>query len=279
MAERQYGRFDWWRKAAEADPAEVRAQAERIEQRGQTPDEVATRAAYLDLLAIQRGERVLELGCGSGVVLRALAERVGPGGQAVGLDVSPAFLAIAAERASAAGLADRIVLRQGDARSLPFADGEFDLVLAATTLAHVPDGARAIPEMVRVARPGGRVAVLERDLDSFIITHPDRELTRRIVQVGADLATVDGWLARRVPGLLAEAGLENVQVRAFTVLERDPNSYYGQLGRRRIDPAVEAGAITHEEGRRWLTQLDAEQAAGRFLVGITQILAWGVRPG
>ena len=273
-----YGRLDWWRQTEQAAEAEVRSQAERIELRGRNADEVATRAAYLDLLGIRLGERVLEVGCGSGVVLREVARRVGASGRAVGLDNSAAFLRVARELAEREGVAEQIELREGDARAMPLPDGEFDAALAATTLAHVPEGERAIPEMARVVRPGGQVAVLERDLDSFIVTHPDRELTRRIVHAGCDYATVDGLLARRVPGLLSMAGLEAIQVRAFTTLERNPDSYYGALCRRRADDALRAGVISEEEARRWLEQLEAEQEGGRFLAGITQLFAWGTRP-
>lgn len=272
-----YGQLDWWRQTEQAAEAEVRAQADRIEQRGRNADEVATRAAYLDLLEIRPGERVLEVGCGSGVVLRELARRVGDRGRAVGLDNSGAFLRVCRELAEREGLAGRMELHEGDGRAMPFGEAEFDAALAATTLAHVPDGERAIPEMVRVVRPGGPVAVLERDLDSFIVTHPNRELTRRIVHAGCDHATVDGLLARRVPGLLAAAGLRDVRVRAFTTLERDPTSYYGGLCRRRAENALEAEVIAADEAAEWLAQLEAEQATGRFLAGMTQLFAWGVR--
>jgi SAM-dependent methyltransferase len=220
----------------------------------------------------------MEVGSGSGVVLRDLARRVGPTGRATGLDYDPRFLEFARELAERDGLADRIELRQGDARAMPFEDGQFDVALAATTLAHVPDGERAIPEMVRVVRPGGRVAIFERDVDSMIIAHPDRELTRRIIHAGADQATVNGLLARRLPGLLIDAGLLDLQVRAFVTLERQPDSYYGQLCHRRAEVALQSGVISEAEARRWLDQLRAEEAAGRTLVGLTQIFAWGTRP-
>src|SRR3712207_3235320 len=125
-----YGRLDWWRQTDRAAEAAVRAQAERIEQRGRNADDVATREAYLDLLEIRPGERILEGGCGSGVVLREIARRVGEHGRAVGLDNSAAFLHVCRERAETAGLAERMELREGDGRSMPFGEAEFDAALA-----------------------------------------------------------------------------------------------------------------------------------------------------
>ena len=276
--EREYGQLDPWRTIDRVDVEQIRPLAARLELRGQHADEVAARSAYLDLLAIRPGERVLEVGCGSGVVLRDLARRIGPHGRAVGLEYGAAFLPIVRELAERDGLADRIELRQGDARALPFADGEFDLALAATVLRHIPGGDRGVTEMARVVRPGGRVAVFEGDTDSCLINHPDRELTRRIVASGTDDTTVDGQLARRLPGLLRGAGLEDVQAQAFTTLDLDPNGFYAERCVRWATTAAQAGTISSVERDRWLEAFEQEQAAGRYLVAQVQILAWGRRP-
>lgn len=236
------------------------------------------RAEYLNLLALRPGEQVLDVGCGSGAVTRDIARRIAPGGRVVGLDASLALVALARELAEAASLRDLIELRVGDVRSLPYPDDSFDAVLAATVLVHVPEGERAIPEMVRVTRPGGRVGVFDLDGDSILIAHPDRALTRRIVAAASDHATVDGWLARRLPGLLERAGLAEVRVRGFMPLEREPASFYGKGAERAAEVALESGAISAEEHRRWLDGLRAEQAAGTFLGGRLHIFAWGSKP-
>src|SRR5215212_5190746 len=269
---KQYGRLDQWSKTAAIDVAKAREMAARLEHRGRSADEVAARNAYLTLLGIRPGERVLEVGCGSGVVLRDLARRVAPNGLALGLDPSPAFLAIARELAVEAGLGQSIELREGDARALPFGAAEFD-----TALAHIPDGRRAIPELVRVVRPGGRVGIFERDTDSYIVAHPDRELTRQIVAAQSDHGSADGWLARALPRLMAEAGLRDVQVRAFTSIETDPAGFYSLRAERSADTAVSAGVISAEERRRWLDALAAERASGGFIAGLTLLFAWGTR--
>jgi SAM-dependent methyltransferase len=275
---RAYGRLDPWNTVHHEDVAQARPLAARLEQRAKVPDEVATRAAYLDLLAIRPGERALEVGCGSGVILRDIARRVGREGRAVGLEYNAAFLPIARELAEQEGLAERIDWRQGDARALPFSDAEFDLALAVTVLRHVHGADQAVAEMARVVKPGGRVAVFEGDTEGFLINHPDRELTRRIVVSGTDDTTADGRLARRLPGLLLEAGLENVGARAFTTLERDPNGYFGERCVRWADAAAAAGAISAGERDAWLEALRREQAAGRYLAAQMQVLAWGYRP-
>lgn len=100
------------------------------------------------VIELARGRDVLEVGCGTGLVLARVA-RVAR--NAEGVDLSPGML----EHARARGLR----VREGDATALPFPDASFDVVYAFKVLAHVPDVDRAIAEMVRVVRPGGHVLV------------------------------------------------------------------------------------------------------------------------
>lgn len=278
MAESGYGQFDLWRDSAAADLAKARELAALLELRARDPEQVAARASYLDLVGVVAGSRVLDVGCGSGAVTREVARRVQSTGLVVGLDPSPALLAVAAELVEREGLAKTVELRRGDARSLPFADAGFDVVLAVTALAHMPEAERALREMVRVVRPSGRVGIFDLDGDGVLLGHPDRALTRRIVAAASDHLIVNGWLVRQLPALLTELGLKTIGVRAFTPIERDPAGFYAQLAERRAATAVQAGVITEDEQRGWLAALRAEQAAGRFLGGQTHLFVWGTRP-
>jgi ubiquinone/menaquinone biosynthesis C-methylase UbiE len=275
---RELGTLDVFHRAAALDPATIGEIAATLETRAQAPEQIAMREAYLDLLEPLAGARVLEVGCGGGPVLRALAPRVGPRGEVVGLDPSVAFLALARQTAMREGLADAITLHAGAAQALPYRDATFDVALAVTTLNHLDEVERAVAEVVRVVRSGGRVGVFENDSESAIVAHPDRALTRRIVAAYADHASMDSWLARRLPGMLAAAGLGEVAIRAFTTLERDPAGWFAHLTAFRAEAAVRVGAITEQERDTWLAALRAQQAAGRFLAGQTSLFVWGKRP-
>ena len=106
-------------------------------------------------LNFQAGARVLDIGCGPGDITARLGRAVGPGGLAVGLDLSRPMLAIAAREA-----ADNVAHVRADATKLPFADAAFDAVHSAYAIQLVPDPAGMISEMARVLRPGGRLSLL-----------------------------------------------------------------------------------------------------------------------
>jgi ubiquinone/menaquinone biosynthesis C-methylase UbiE len=106
-----------------------------------------------DAAEIGQGQRVLDVGCGTGVVARAAARRVGPAGRVVGLDLNPRMLAVAGR------VAPEIEWRHGDAVDLPFEDGGFDVVVSQFAAMFFPDPALALREMWRVLAPRGRLAI------------------------------------------------------------------------------------------------------------------------
>ncbi len=112
--------------------------------------------------SLQLGEqpKVLDLATGTGDLAVDIA-RLTPGATVVGLDPSPGMLGIARDKVAKKGLAERISLVEGDAQALPYANGEMDAVTIAFGIRNVPDRARALREMARVVRPGGRIAILE----------------------------------------------------------------------------------------------------------------------
>jgi len=108
--------------------------------------------------ALQSGERVLDVACGTGIVARQAAPLAGPGGQVVAVDMNPAMLGVA--RALPAPSGATITWQEGNAMALPFPDGAFDVVLCQHGLQFVPDRAGAVREMRRVLAPGGRALVI-----------------------------------------------------------------------------------------------------------------------
>ncbi len=232
------------------------------------------RASY-DLLAARPGQIVLDVGCGVGDDVRALAGVVGPTGRAIGLDFSQALILEAHARSRGASL--RTDFTRGDACRLPFPDASFDGVRAERMLQHLREPRRAVKEMARVVRPGGRVVDFDPDWDLVAIDSSDPALTRKIVHFRSDLVAT-GSVGRQLSNLFKEAGL--VDVGATPMASVIPN--LAAAGTLELDAAVEearkARIISAEEASRWLAEMRERDAAGRFFCGICGYLASGRKP-
>jgi arsenite methyltransferase len=109
----------------------------------------------LALGSVPPGAVVLDHACGAGTDLLLAARRAGPAGRAIGVDLTPAMRARAAEAAAAAGLADRVELRAGAMEALPVADASVDVVVSNGVLNLSPDKPTVVAEIARVLKPGG----------------------------------------------------------------------------------------------------------------------------
>jgi len=115
----------------------------------------------LEYLSIERGERVLEIGFGTGRCLQRIAEQVGQEGKAYGIDISCGMLEVARRRLEKAGLGDRVELHCGDASALPYRVNTFDAVFMSFTLElfDTPEIPQVLQEVKRVLKPGGRLGI------------------------------------------------------------------------------------------------------------------------
>src|SRR4029077_20938976 len=120
--------------------------------------------SLLDLVDIHPNEVVLEVGGGSGVVIREIARRTAGANQIIDVDISPYLLREAEALARQAGLADRISFKEGHAEAVPLTDGSVDVALSFTVMEE-GDADRMLSELVRVTRPGGHIAAIVRSLD------------------------------------------------------------------------------------------------------------------
>lgn len=120
------------------------------------------REAGLKMLAPQPGEKILEIGFGTGHSLVTIARSVGPQGKALGIDISDAMVMLAQELLFREGVAAHSQVQRGDAEQLPFGDASLDGIFFSFTLElfDTPDLPRVLAECKRVLRPGGRIVVV-----------------------------------------------------------------------------------------------------------------------
>jgi len=157
----------WWRKNPSACPYGQRFWVE-------APHPIITRERLRAVLRPEPGERILEIGVGTGYYSLDLAEWIGPGGTLELFDLQQEFLDHVTRAAVARGLANLTPTR-GDATDLPFADASVDAVVLTAVLGEIPDSAAALREIRRVLRPGGRLVVGELFGDPHFTTRASLE--------------------------------------------------------------------------------------------------------
>ena len=164
----------WWRKHPSACPYGQRWLVE-------PPHPFITRSRLREVLTPQPGERILEVGPGTGYYSLPVAEWIGPDGHLDLFDIQQEMLDLTIGRARERGLSN-LVAEQGDARQLPYPDDTFDAALLVTVLGEVPDQELALGELARVVKPGGRVVNGELFGDPHWVSPP--ALRRRAAAAG-----------------------------------------------------------------------------------------------
>jgi ubiquinone/menaquinone biosynthesis C-methylase UbiE len=153
----------WWRKNPSACPYSQRFFVE-------LPHPFITRERLREILEPSPGERVLEVGPGTGYYALPMAGWLGPDGRLDVLDVQQEMLDHTLRRATEQGVSN-IVPTRADARELPYPDDAFDAAYLVTVLGEIPDQGAALRELRRVVKPGGRIVVGELLLDPHMVTH------------------------------------------------------------------------------------------------------------
>ena len=235
------------------------------------------------LLDAQPGERVVDLGCGTGTVLSLLA-RQAPPLELVGLDLSAAALRVAAGELGGSG-AGRLLVQADLADRVALADQSVDRAICHNVLESLPEPQALLAEAARVLRPGGRLVLSHPDYDTLIFSSEDQALTRRLVRTYSDtqqdwMAAVDGTIGRRLPDLVGRSPLrvDAVEVKAVVSRVWAP----GQLGygyaHNLVGALTRARAADPDELAAWLQGLARLAARDAFLFSLNDYAVVATRP-
>jgi ubiquinone/menaquinone biosynthesis C-methylase UbiE len=227
----------------------------------------------IELLAVRPGQQILDVGCGLGDVTRLLGAKVGPQGRVVGTDLSERLIAEARNRTEKTALP--VEFRVGNAEHLDWPDNTFDASRADRVLMFMDHPHRALQEMVRVTRSGGRIVVGEFDMETAIVDSPYRGLTRKLLDFWCDTIP-NGWIGRQLPGLYQEFGLQAVRVVPLTIrMTGYPQWNEVFQVELTVQRAQKANVVSATEAALWLQNLQESDQRGRFSLAITLFLVAG----
>lgn len=273
------GQHDLFGDLASWSPELAESWASALRLRTSGADQQRLRRRIVELATLQPGDRVAEIGCGTGALLLDLAEAVGRGGRVTGFEPQHKLAAAAEETIAAAGADANTEVLLAGAADIELEPASLAAAIEQTVFIHLPQSlivdtlARTLPAL----RPGGRWVSADQDGDTWIIDHPDRELTRRIIAFNSDFRYADGWTGRRLSRLLAEAGFVDVQVEVLTHVDTEPGSYLHGMALRIAESARTEGALTIAEYDRWVGRLSPSAGYERFYSSINYYVAVGRR--
>lgn len=229
-----------------------------------------------ELVGAQPGQRVLDVGCGSGEDVRALSALVAPDGQVIGVD-SSSNAVMAAREAAAARCLSGVTFEVADAARLPFGTDEFDSCRCDRTLQHLADPHAALQEMARVVRPGG--AVLVSETQNYPVAAPDVDLRglNRLLAIFQTAAERGGpWIGLMLPALLRSVGLQDICTEVVEGAVTDAVAIETLYDLRRLGTrAVEEHRVPREELDATLELVHREAAEGRLRVAVETYLVVG----
>jgi SAM-dependent methyltransferase len=188
----------------ELDETAIERLVARLESRAQDLVFARLLDTYLAQLPLSSSTAILEVGCGTGAVLRSIARRDDFTGQAIGVDQCRQFVDAANALARAEGVEARLAFEIGDAHGLDLRAGQFDIVIAHTLISHVTEPLAVLREMARLVRPGGTVVVFDGDYASLTYAFPDHGFGHRMDVALASATFNNPRIMRDLPRLLPE---------------------------------------------------------------------------
>lgn len=241
----------------------------------QCHDMVVRQGVVLQALNLRTGERVLELGCGGGFYAREAASFVGSTGYISAIDISADQVAVARERCAEVPWVECQV---ADIVNLPHGNAEFDAVYGVQVLEYVAEVGKALQEIRRVLRPGGRLINLATNWSSAVwhSRHPER-----MGRVLASWAEHAPYLD--LPAILAaelrKTGLQPLRQRPVPVLNMSYNENSFSYWVAKMIARFVAGrkTVTNAEANAWLAEFESLETAGEYFFCSTPILTEAMR--
>jgi arsenite methyltransferase len=233
-----------------------------------TPDVIAQRGQVLKALELRQGERVLDIGCGPGLLARDMAVSVGSGGQVCGIDISEDMLTMSRKRCADQTWTE---FKRADATQLPYPDNSFDAAVSTQVYEYVIDIPAALAELYRIVRPAGRAVIVDTDYGSLVIHTEDEGRMGRMLSAWNE-HFVHAGLPRTLSRQLRDAGFSIRQREVIPMFnpEYRENSYGKQLLDIMASFAIGRRGISKEETDTWLAEFTELGEEGKFFFSLNR---------
>ncbi|MEM7377919.1 MAG: methyltransferase domain-containing protein [Pseudomonadota bacterium] len=242
-----------------------------------TPEIKHQRERMLAQLALTEGDRVLDAGCGVGLLTETLCERVGVSGRVAACDQSAAMVEATASRCAGRANLDK---HEASVCDLPFEDGSFDAVALAQVLLYVERPVDALCEVRRVLRPGGVVSIVETDWRGVVMATDEPERVRRVFAAW-DAAVPSPGLPCALQPALQAAGLVFDAVEAVPLVNTrwDDDGFSMPMVRDLARMAVKRHALTSAEADALLAEMDARGDSDSYFFCVNRFVFRARCPG
>ena len=238
-----------------------------------TSDMTVQRQAMLSLLDLKAGERVIDVGCGNGALVRDMLGTVGSNGHACGVDNSEMMIDLGKK------ICPEATFLKGEATNLPVDRSDFDAVATSQLLCFVDDVPAALREFYRILKPGGRLLVLDTDWGSLVWNSGNHSFMRKVMRMYIT-PYANPYIPRSLSKQIVEAGFVSLKRQSFALLnwERNPDSYSQQTAEFVRQLMEKSTDFTGDDWEIWDQDLKETEAAGEYLFSLNRYLFLAKKP-
>jgi SAM-dependent methyltransferase len=251
---------DVYAHITEADEATLDVVAAAMELRATDPRQQEILATYLARIDWPPVARVVEIGCGTGAITRALAARPTVS-EVVGVEPSPGLVKRARKLAAALPTVSFI---EADGRDVPLPEGSFDVVVVHTVLSHVPGPERVVAEAFRLLRSGGWAAFFDGDYATMTVARAADDPLQACASAFAEHYINDAWVMRRLPRVAVDAGFADPVIDSHGYLGVDDAPYLRSIVARGAEALLASGVIARSVVAALNDETERRVTAGEF---------------
>lgn len=249
------------------DSTAIGAVTARLEARGEQPSFQETHTEYLDALISADVQRVLEIGCGTGVVARALAARSDFSGRIDASDLSADLVNAARKGAESDGVAERINFSTANVLEME-AENAYDLAIAHTVISHVPDYEGVLAALARSIRNDGRVVIFDGDYASITFGSEDPDDGDALANAIIGGLITNPKIMRQLPFLARKVGLAVERTFSYLISEIGSASFFADMFPSVPVLLPRAGLADEAQATAWIDQQKRHVADGTFFGAI-----------